>query len=287
METLVKKYEETINHNLKDIKSILKKDIGIKGGKINKEVEKIMRIAHQNLASKWMTGKKYMRTFYVKKAFPQYPEDSLNLSISLDVTINILDDILDENLSKEIKALYLVELIRTLSVYNKQKSSNKLKRNISNYFNKIISIAVLEGVYHQMIKAEVNEEKIVNYCMQIYDCRSLDMDIYAQIPFIVLKENKKNINKIVKIARIFRAVNLIKKDIDDLEHDKQNGIETAIILLIEKGNAHNYLNKIIDLYVEKSKKINEQKNIEAINNFKKMIEEEHSKVSSLLKSIRG
>lgn len=44
------------------------------------------------------------------------------------------------------------------------------------------------------------------------------------------------VEKVVAMARIHRAIALIKKDLADLEHDRANGTEAPILLLSDEGS---------------------------------------------------
>lgn len=285
MERIQKIYAETVHENLDKLREILKNDIGVENPLVMEQIEKLLQYSSGNLIQKWQSGRKYARTLFAMRAIPNYPQNILKLSISIDAIINLLDEILDEEMNKETKALHLVELIRILAIYNHQKLEKKYLDAIGNYFNKIISIAILENLYRNLIKDEQDFNKIVNYSIQIYDCRALDMDIYAELPLIELYGPIDNeTKKLVKIARIFRALNLIKKDIKDLEHDRENNTETVITLLHDKNDFNDFINDFIGYYKKESKKINsdehELKNI--INNFNNMIQKEIEEIENLL-----
>lgn len=226
-----------------------------------------------------------MRTFFVKKAFPEYPEDIIKISVSLDAIINLLDDILDEKMGKNLKSLYIVELIRIISIYNYQNLEKKYSETVGNYFNKIISIAILEDFYKDFIKKENDSKKILDLSIQIYNCRSLDMDIFTEIPLIRLYNKiDDDLLKVIKVSRIFRALNLIKKDIKDAQHDKDNEVETVITLLYDSDDFNNVVNKLIAHYKNTSDKIeSDKKDLSTIiSNFKEMIKNETSEIQNLL-----
>ena len=286
MEKIKKLYEETVNENIADLEKILKEDIGVNNPEIMKQITSLLNTSSQNLTAKWLSGRKYARTFFVKKAFPNYPSDIEKISISVDAIINLLDDILDEKMDRECKALYLVELIRILSIYNYQNFEKNIQNAIGNYFNKIISIAILEEVYKNLIKNNTAFNIISNLSIQIYDCRSLDMDIYVEIPFLKLYNQNNEKNKIVKIARIFRALNLIKKDIDDIQHDKENNTETVITLISDKTNFNDFIINFIEHYKSEAKKINSNNSDFKIiiKNFNDMIENEISEINKKITS---
>ena len=285
MKDIIEIYQDTVKENLNSLEKILKSDIGIENSEILKKMGDILHISSDNLVSKWKESRKYMRTSFVKKALPTYPDDVLKLSISLDAIINLLDDILDENMNKELKSLYIVELIRVFSIYNYQNLEKLYSESIGNYFNKIISIAILEDFYKDFIKNTSDSKKILDLSIQIYNCRSLDMDIFTELPLIRLYNKLDDeLLKVVKVSRIFRALNLIKKDIKDVEHDKENDIETAITLLYSRDDFKSVLGGLITHYKNIGDEIESNKdNIKIIiSNFKEMLRNEISEIENLL-----
>lgn len=280
LKNLEKQYRKTININLIKLNSIIKEEIKIENKIVNKNLKKSLGIAYNHISQNWLEEKKYLRTFFVMKAIKPYPKEATNLSISLDATINILDDLLDENLETNIKALYILELIRSLSLTHNQKYNKKIKQKIEDYFNKIISIAVLENFYKKILKEETNFNKIVEYSLQIYDCRSLDIDIYSEIPLIINKAKKQK--EIVKISRIFRAVNLIKKDLKDIKHDKENKIETTMTIALKKNLLKKLALELSNKYIERAIKIEMKNENKTIKNFFFMIEEEIIQIKKIL-----
>ena len=75
--------------------------------------KEILNLSSENVTKKWLSGKKYIRTDFVKKAFSKfYPYKQIDISILIDAMINILDDILDEELNLKEKALYVIEFLR-------------------------------------------------------------------------------------------------------------------------------------------------------------------------------
>lgn len=274
MEEIKALYEETVKENMQELEHILDKHINIRDPAIVKQLEGLLHMSCQNLITKWTNGRKYARTAFAKQAFPNYPRSILKLSVSIDAIINLLDEILDEEMDKQAKALHMVEIIRMLAIHKYQHTEKIMNEAIGSYFNKIISIAVLEEIYRNLIKNETDNDKIILYSTQIYDCRSLDMDIYVELPLLKLYgEIKENV---VGIARIFRAINLIKKDIADIQHDKENHVETVVTLFF--GNPATFKSRIKSLlneYIkrgEKAGKDGEARDI--INNFNTMIKKE-------------
>lgn len=282
MKQIIALYRGTLNENIKELKHILEEIIKINDPQIHVQLEILLNKTCENLLAKWMSGRKYVRTHFVKQAIPNYPIEVLKLSVSLDAIINLLDEILDEELTKEDKALHLIELIRIFAIYSYQNYSEPIRNAIWNYVNKIISIAVLEAIYTKLIQNETSIDKLVEYSLQIYNCRSLDIDIYIEIPLLVLQSNAQD--KILHIGRLFRAVNLIKKDIGDVEHDKKNRVKSVITLLTDKKCLIPVLEKIIETYTNLAKQIlSENKSVTPIKNFYNMMEEEIAKIKILIK----
>ncbi len=290
MDEIIETYKKTIDDTLKDIYRILEHDleydIKIDKSEIPLQFKKVLDLSCENIVKKWSLGKKYVRTLFVKQAFPDYPKDILKLSLSIDVIINLLDDLLDEEIKEKDKALYIIELIRAFSIYSHHKFEENLQEAVSSYFNKIISIAVSENIYKELIEKEDKPENILAYSEKVYNCRSLDMDIFIEVPLLTLYGNlkKESTDKILKIGRVFRSLNLIKKDIIDIDHDRRNKIGTAMVLLFDKGSYYkDTVRKLSDIYMKKAELISVEPQLEKIrNNFYEMIKNEKKGIEEYL-----
>ena len=286
MDKIIEVYKGTVNETLADIYRILKYDIEIGDSEIYAQFKKILNLSCENIIERWSLGKKYVRTLFAREAFPNYPDDILRLSLSIDVIVNLLDDVLDEEINKQDKILYIVELVRALALYNYQRFEKDIQNSVGNYFNKIISIAVAENFYRNLIEKEENPEKILDYSIKVYDCRSLDIDIFVEMPLLKLYAGleKGAINKIIQIGRTFRALNLIKKDIVDIEHDRKNDIGTVVILLHDKGDSFkDYIKGLLETYSKKFDTIIVDNQLKEIrDNFYEMIKNEKQNIENML-----
>jgi hypothetical protein len=280
MKNLEKQYRKTVQKNLEKLESIIRKEIKTENYLINRSLKLSLENAYDNIAKKWLSGKKHLRTYFVRMAIKPYPKNMINLSISLDATINILDDLLDENLESEVKALYVLELIRSLAVTHNQDYNKKISKKIEHYFNKIISIAILENVYRQKLEKEEEFKKIVESSTQIYSCRSLDMDIYVELALTGKKKLKHK--DIIKISRVFRAITLIKKDLEDLEHDKEQGIETVVSIAHRKGILTKLVLELVRTYRREATGIVAKNKNPIIKNFMQMIKKETINIKRII-----
>ena len=148
-------------------------------------------------------------------------------------------------------------MIRILAIFNQQEISSKSRLKISEYFNKILCVAIPEIIYKGKIKNTSDFEKRLDYSIGCYDCKSLDMDIFVELPLIKLYDNDREIDDIVSLTRIHRAICLIKKDFRDLEHDIENETETPLIILFGEGkeNLKRYMGRMFEHYEKESVKM--------------------------------
>jgi len=240
---LIAQYNSKLQENITEIEKIIE-ELGIAENIPIAQFEKMLTISLNNLTQKWENGRKTLRTLSAYEILPEYPMEVLNISITLDAIINLLDDILDELMTKQERGLYIIELIRILSFINREKLSNELNSKISEYFNKIICIAIPEIAYKDMLKNTDTYAKRLDLAIQCYNCKSTDMDIFMELPLIQLHGNTSEVRDIVRLSRIQRAVGLIRKDYNDLERDRDNETETPLLILSEENN--NELKKYID-----------------------------------------
>jgi len=232
VEALAKLYEDTVKENIDYLRKLERELYG--KSELHKMVHGALIQSAQNLTKKWLEGKKYLRTKYARDAILEYPKKVLKLSLLLDANINLMDDILDETLSRKEKAFYLVELLRVLALRDSYPIEDEVKIRISNYFNKIIFVAVSEQIFlEKMRNTEDGDFHEVAY--DYFAGRSLDMDLFLEIPLHELGYKKKEIDEVVGVGRRFRTINLMKKDLIDLEHDLESDIPTPITILHQKG----------------------------------------------------
>ena len=289
MKEIVSIYKRSVDTNLKDISLILKK-LDIKNPEIFLSCKKILNLSADNVINKWLSGRKYSRTVFVKQAFGKfYPKKYIEISMSIDAMINILDDLVDEEVNDKEKTLYIFEFSRIFSLYNFKKPKEKIQFSAGHGFNKLISLAIAEKVYQKMIVKEKDVKKIMEYSIQIFGCRSTDIDVFNEIALTDVKNNNAA-RKIKKMGRIFRANNIFKKDIKDINYDKKMGLRTIVTLMSSKKdyNFLEYAEQLSDKFLEKAKKIRSSTkslNIKyrtPIENYYKMIEKDKREIIKLL-----
>lgn len=287
MNEIISIYNDSVNNNLKMIENIIRSDIGLGDPHLMELFKETLQTSKNELVKKWRTGKKYLRTLAAVKAFPDYPVDSLKISISIDAIINILDDLLDEKLEKRAKNYYIVEIIRTLANYHYQNNDEIIRLCIGNYFNKCMTIAILEKHFYDLVRNENREDELLKYLTYVYDIRSLDIDVFIEIP--LLESNIFHVKgDVLKAARSYRALELIKKDFLDVEHDGDSGIDTLFTILWDReGALLASVSSLTDQYLERIRNItgSEDSN-EIVKNFVVMSEVEAVEIGKYVRKSR-
>jgi hypothetical protein len=225
---LITLYKGSIDKSLTEIHSALR-EAGLYSSTRLDSYKTILTNSSQNMIHKWESGKKYLRTEHALKAFGKtYPEPRIELSIMTDAMVNILDDLLDEQMQKEGKSLYILEFLRIFAVYSSINPDDKIQSAVCYYFHKLISLAVAEQQIMEQVKAQTNKESILKNSAKLLTSRSFDIDIFIQIPMFSLSSKENHHSILLKKARIFRALNILKKDISDMDHDIHQGQETLV-----------------------------------------------------------
>ncbi|MEA2003540.1 MAG: hypothetical protein U9O53_01120, partial [archaeon] len=231
MDEIKRKYELSVKNTKLNLNRILE-ELDIKDPKISKTLSNLIDASSTKLTEKWVSGRKYVRTYFVKKAMANYPEEAFDVSIQLDAIVNILDDLLDEKVDEKEKTLYIVEFLRIFAINNAQEQNPSISKKIAKYFEELICIAVLEDIYYKKIENSSDPDNIIKDLIKVYNCRSNDIDIFVQIPlFEIYGDENEEGEKILKAARLFRAINLIMKDMKDIEHDIEHDSTSAILIL--------------------------------------------------------
>jgi len=286
-------YRKSVGKNLKDISFILK-ELNIKNLDVFLLYGKLLNSSADNIINKWLSGKKYCRTYFVQKAFSEiYPKKYIRLSLCIDAMVNILDDLLDESLNKKEKVEYVIEFLRIFSIYNKEYPSKKISGLLSRYLNKLITLAVAESSYQEKIDYEKNIDKIITNSVDLLICRGMDIDIFNEIALLGNRNIKKE-KTIKDIGRVFRAINILKKDIKDIEHDKKNNIKTTITSICSRNDIdfQFYINSVLKLFTKKvdlilnridlSKNRKKSRFVIPIYNFNKMIKNNQKEILKII-----
>ena len=228
-ETLIERYLSMVELNLSDI------DDTVHENDDQTPLEQMIRRAAGNLTEKWRRGRKTLRTEVAYRALRGYPDSTLNTSLTLDAMINLLDDIYDEALGKEEMALYIVELIRTIANMNHLVEDGE-RTAMERYFNKILVIAFSEMHYRTRIKESVSYEEKLSSVIKCYEVKSTDMDVFIELPLRAKGLDDETTSRYTRLGRVHRAVSIIVKDLDDLEHDVEAGEETPVVLLFRESD---------------------------------------------------
>ena len=288
MQEIIDLHKESLKNNLDEISKILK-ERGVRNESVLDSCNEILSLSCENIVKKWKNGKKYLRTSFVKEAFSNsYPENIIKTSIYIDTIINILDDLLDEKMDDNNKKLYVLEFLRVFSLYNYEYPTKEFQACLGKYFNKLISLAVTEDCYKNLIDRENNLDMVVKHSIEVLDCRSMDIDIFIEL--VILNDSlydDKNDN-IIKIGRMFRAINIMKKDILDIEHDNKTGQESMVSKVSKRNDLDlsKYILSITDYYLNEAKKILSKKSLDGyavpVNNFYGMIERDRDEIINIL-----
>ena len=92
MKQIVNIYKKGVKINLDDIQKILK-SLKMDGNSLMPAYRQVLNMSSQNIANKWLTGRKYARTYFAQKAFGKfYPKKHIELSLTIDAMVDILDD---------------------------------------------------------------------------------------------------------------------------------------------------------------------------------------------------
>ncbi len=282
-------YLKTLEFNIVDIEKILK-DLKISDVSISIYRE-ILKQSSSILPNKWQSGRKYSRTLFVQNALGKsYPKKYSALSLSVDSMVNILDDLLDEQLKKEEKEGYVVEFLRIFSYFEKN-ANFKMNKIMSLYINKLITLAVAEKFYQKFIENKKDIKKIVELSANLLVCRGMDIDIFLEIGILDKKIEHLGKKKIGEIARLFRALNILKKDIADIKHDQKNGQKTVVTIVLSKNKTEfrffiiDLVDYLINIQNEKIKYLVKSKNknlLKIAKKFEAMTQLEKKNILELL-----
>jgi hypothetical protein len=269
-------YFETVNESIDLLTDILEQ-ININNSTHKEELSDVLKASAQNIISKWKNHEKTLRTKVIYDILPNYPDHLLKKSLLLDAMVNILDDIYDEILTKEQRSIYIIELLRILVLFNQEDKFTSYSNEVSNYFNKLLCVAMLENIYKEKIEKSPTFDDVVKYSIECYNSKSMDIDIFIELPLLEMGVDSDRIGELTSLINVYRALYIIFKDVSDLEHDKKNDIKTPIVIISETFSEEksDYIRSLVDYYDNLSRICNEgvnEKGSSILYNIKKLIE---------------
>lgn len=273
MEKVCKIYKKTFED--KSGLEMIAGDISIPG--VLEVVSQIYDNSTLNTINKWMNKLKVCRTKYVMEAMgDKYPMKIAAASVAVDAIVNNYDDNLDEDLSPEEKVYGTFDSGRGFGFLIGDNDLNSEQRNIIRdyYMYTMPIIGGGEFASLDLIEKLEDENEILKIGKGYYDIRIKDMDVY---PALALNELGYKSEAIMRAARNFRAVNLIKKDLDDVPKDMKNDNKTVLTIAHKKGfNLRELARKLAQPYLKDFKNFKaETPELETFkNNFHRMSEME-------------
>jgi len=214
-----------------------------------------------------------------------YPSSYTSVSLFLDALVNISDDLCDEPLEKEEISLYMAECLKLLSLLNSSSQASLLQPGLGVYFSKLLSLVMAENFYREKISQSGGYKQIVEDSSKLLLIRAQDIDVFTEIALLDL-DSQKDLDLIKKIARIFRAINIFKKDIKDLDYDLSRNIKTIVTILRDKDiDFKNYTQDLLEILETKVKELSvpQNKDLESpFQNFQIMIEREKEEILEML-----
>ncbi len=246
---LIKEYKKTVKDSLNDLGIIFKREAKEFSFLKESAFKKIFLRSASLITNKWKSKKKYIRTSLVLEAFGDlYPLDVLEVSLLTDSMVNILDDLIDEPLSKEEKTVYVLEFLRVFSLHA-DLFPKEISRSLRTYIEELIALAVAEDKLQNYFKSgKLDYGEFLKNSFSLFNFRAMDIDIFIDLASYK-KRSLRNSLKLKKISRIFRALTIVKKDLNDIDHDKKNNLNN-LFLIVGSNNVKikGYLSDLLNLF---------------------------------------
>ena len=243
LDDLISRYLSTLTRNCESTESI-QADLPV--ALPLEVIHGIIETSANFLMTKWASERKGVRTAVAMAIVPDYPLEVLEVSLLLDAVVNLFDDLIDENLTKQEKNLLVLELLRALALLNSAQLSHSLRKQIDLYFNKGITIAISEQESYARIQAARNIEEQVNIAVESYLTRGLVADIFFELPLMWQWGTDIDFRQVLYLARVDRALTLLEKDWQDVDHDIANNTHTPVTLLCHEGNEYTCLESMAE-----------------------------------------
>lgn len=221
-----------------------------------KELEKRLNIdtvgiddSLNELEERWRSGRKSLRSFPTIKLLEYHgdtDEDLEEILTSFDAIINCLDDIIDtENLSKENKIVYTSNIaFSTSRIADFNLQDEETHDYLIDYWTDIFQIPSVEEKLNNEIRESETRSEMIEAGIESYSYRAKDIDIFSDIGYNLTNLNTTK-NVLDEDLRTYRARELLRKDIKDIERDRQDDDLTPVIEILENAEDSEYLLKEI------------------------------------------
>ncbi len=193
--------------------------------------------------NKWKKNRKSLRTLPVVNVYNNVLDEKLSNSVvesllCLDAWIGSMDDEIDtKNISKRDKIFNICNTAFSggIGILNLPEGEKEGLRNLFfEYLTELFQIPNVEKKTLLAIKEAKSDVREVKFVRSFYSYRSIDIDLFAKIPGIVNDIDDKVFGTVVKDLEVFRARELILKDIVDVERDLKDEDFTALMVLMDK-----------------------------------------------------
>ncbi len=173
-------------------------------------------------------------------------EDEIKPLLLVDIMIGATDDLID-NINDKLQTYKNAVLILFSTAYfgenlfNYTKKANKILTALKNYLITVSQIPIVENYWSKKIEKTSNTEKIKEILIKSYEFRAKDIDFFADTCQIFEKCNSKDRENL----RTLRALQLVLKDLYDLDWDIKNKTKIPLVATYLKLKNPQAFNKIV------------------------------------------
>ena len=194
----------------------------------------VLGIGDELLENKEKSGRKRSRTDIVRRAFAHlYPENVESFSRLIDRFTDICDDLHDDHSMKiQEKQILIASVAHNLWEILESKSRERFEE-LALHLRRMIYIQAAEHELLEALKQTSGLSRLEEILLKNYLVRSMVLDVFTRVAAI--DRVGYTPEALVKAGRLYLAVDLLNKDIRDIEHDRENGTLSPILILQDKG----------------------------------------------------
>lgn len=217
------------------------------------------KVSAENILKKtvedWKNSRKTLRTIptleLLEEKFSKEIDEKLVKALTaLDLQINTLDDIVDtkdpekeERIKMATQAAYSPLLLQ-----QNLDEKEEIIQTLSRYYYQTLQTTKIEGKKLEELKRAGKDQKIIEAAEQSYQYRARDIEIFGEVvgSYLELEEEKKG--ELIAELKDLRAIEILWKDLRDIERDIQDEDPTPIIVLMEKFEVSKAYEIIASIY---------------------------------------
>lgn len=176
-------------------------------------IDKLAGVLYTRIRQLYETGRKHSRAVQAYYIFPQLDPEAKRLLAAVDLFIALLDETYDEDQPRDERMITLgIMMSATPHLYKTSGKNPQIADALARYMTMPAYVALTQRMKNMSL-------------IDWYYWRGSAMDFFMEAPARLLGHDGDTVRNLIEAGRWMRAITLVWKDLNDIEHDKKTGAE--------------------------------------------------------------